>query len=312
VAHYLVTGGCGFIGSHLISRLLADGHDVRVLDNLSSGHAEALPPQARLTVGGVTDAVLVQRLMDGVDGCFHLAARTTIQDSITDWRGTHHSNQAGTVTVFDAARQFRQPVPVVYASSASVYGDNPALPLAESASPRPLTAYAADKLGSELHGRVAWHSHAIPTTGLRFFNVYGPFQRAATSSYAGAIAKFAERLLRDEAITIYGDGGHSRDFVYVSDAVSHLLAAMQRQPAAACVYNVCTGRPTTLLTLAEEIAAIVGRSAQIRFEPARTGDIKQSLGDPAAAMAALGVKADVTLTDGLRTMLHRDTVRTAG
>jgi len=307
MARYMITGGCGFIGSHLAAALLAAGDSVHVLDDLSGGRREALPAGAQLTIGDVADADLVRQVMAGSDGCFHLAARTAIQDSIVDWRGTHRSNQTGTVTVFDAARGFARPVPVVYASSASVYGDNLALPVAETAFPAPLTPYAADKLGSEMHGRAAWHSHGIPNTGLRFFNVYGPFDRdssiANARPNAGVVAAFAARILGDETIAIHGDGQQIRDFIHVSDVVAHLLAAMQRQPAAAKVYNVCSGQATSILHLAQQLGLLAGKQPRLQFGPARKGDIQHSLGDPSLAIAALGVSASMPLADGLRDML---------
>ncbi len=303
MAKYMITGGCGFIGSHLVTALLAAGDDVHVLDNLSTGRREALPSGAKLFVGDVADADLVRQVMEGCAGCFHLAARTAIQDSLVDWRGTHRSNQTGSITVFDAARSFANPVPVVYASSASVYGDNPALPLAETATPAPLTAYAADKLGSEMHGRAAWYSHRIPNTGLRFFNVYGPFDRDSSLSNAGVVAAFAARILRDAPVQIHGDGRQIRDFIHVSDVVAHLLATMRRLSDGARVYNVCSGKPASILQLAEQIGVFAGKQPQLQFGQQRMGDIQDSLGDPSKATAELGVSATISLAAGLKGML---------
>src|ERR1700760_1292517 len=157
MALYLVTGGAGFIGSHLVDALLARGDRVRVLDDLSTGKRENLDSRAVLTVGDVADAEAVAKAMDGVDGCFHLAAIASVELGNRDWLGTHRTNLTGAITVFDAARRAQpgRTVPVVYASSAAIYGDNPDLPLAETAAPRPMSAYGADKLGCELHGRGA-------------------------------------------------------------------------------------------------------------------------------------------------------------
>ena len=246
---YLVTGGCGFIGSHLVDALAYAGHRVRVLDDLSTGKVENVSVPVELLVGDAGDRETVARAMAGVDGCFHLAAVASVVRANEDWCGTHRANLTATVNVMDAARSVRCQVPVVYASSAAVYGDNPAVPLDEDATTRPLTAYGADKLGCELHARVAGQVHGVPTSGLRFFNVYGPRQDPS-SPYSGVISIFADRMARGEGITVFGDGMQERDFVYVGDVVRHLIAGMEHADTDAAVYNVCTGRATTILELA--------------------------------------------------------------
>jgi UDP-glucose 4-epimerase len=297
---YLVTGGCGFIGSHLADALAAQGHIVRILDDLSTGKRENAPARAEVVVGDVADAALVRRALEGCDGCFHLAAVASVQRGNEDWLGTHRSNLTGTIAVLDAARNGG--LPVVYASSAAVYGDNPALPLKESAETRPLSAYGADKLGSELHARVATLVHGVPTVGFRFFNVYGPRQDPS-SPYSGVISIFVDRLRAGRPVTIFGDGGQSRDFVYVADVVRHLLAGMARRPSPPAVFNVCTGKASTVRELAEIVAGLCGAELRIETAPARAGDIRASLGDPSAARAALGVAAETPLADGLRRTL---------
>ncbi|WP_158044218.1 NAD-dependent epimerase/dehydratase family protein [Skermanella pratensis] len=304
MAFWLVTGGCGFIGSHLVDALVARGDRVRVLDDLSTGRRSNLPPGVGLMVGDVADAAAVSRAMAGVDGCFHLAAVASVQRGNEDWLGTHRINLTGTVAVFDAARACNPcgPVPVVYASSAAVYGDNPDMPLAETAATAPLSAYGADKLGCELHGRVAWRVHGVPSTGFRFFNVYGPRQDPK-SPYSGVIAIFADRVAGRREITVNGDGGQTRDFVYVSDVVRHLVAAMDGKPQGSAVYNVCTGRPTTVLELARIISRIGGVEPRIAHGPSRAGDIRESLGDPRRAAEAFGFTADTLVAEGLRETL---------
>ena len=174
---WLVTGGCGFIGSHLVDALLARGDTVRILDDLSTGKRHDVLAGAELRVGDVADRDEVARALTGVDGCFHLAAVASVERCTQDWLGSHRTNLTGTVTVFDAARSAGpSPLPVVYASSAAVYGDNPHVPLSETATTRPLSAYGADKLACEFHAQVAWGVHRVPNLGLRFFNVYGPRQ----------------------------------------------------------------------------------------------------------------------------------------
>jgi UDP-glucose 4-epimerase len=297
VALYLVTGGCGFIGSHLCDALLARGDAVRILDDLSTGKIGNKPAGAELLRGDVADRALVAEAMAGVDGCFHLAAIASVERGNEDWLGTHRTNLTGAVTVFEAARRARR-VPVVYASSAAVYGDNPAVPLAESAATRPLSAYGADKLGCELHARVASHVHGVPTVGLRFFNVFGPRQDPS-SPYSGVISIFCDRLRAGTGIRVFGDGEQIRDFVYVADVVAALLAAMRVMPPESPVFNVCTGRATSVLELARTVAALCSVTPEIAFLPPRAGEIRRSLGDPEEAAASLGIRAATPLADGL-------------
>lgn len=305
MAKYLVTGGCGFIGSHLVDALLAAGHTVRVLDDLSTGKRTNIPLGAvDLRVGDVSDPAVTSAAVQGVDGCFHLAAIASVARSNEDWIGTHRVNQTGTIAVLDAARTARggSPIPVVYASSAAVYGDSTNLPLRESEPLKPLTAYGADKLGSELHAIVAGSVHGVPTCGFRFFNVYGPRQDPK-SPYSGVISIFAGKLLGGEDLTIDGAGQQTRDFVYVADVVRHLIAGMDHADPKALVFNVCTGRQVSILALAETMAGVLGVPLRITHGPPRAGDIPNSLGDPSAAAAALGVRAERPLEEGLRLLL---------
>jgi UDP-glucose 4-epimerase len=306
---YLVTGGAGFIGSHLADALLRQGHAVRVLDDLSTGRRENLDPRCELLLGDVADPAAVRRAMEGTAGCFHLAAIASVARSNEDWVGTHRANATGTVAVLDAARSAGpggRPVPVVYASSAAVYGDQGEGPIREDGAPlRPRTAYGADKLASELHARVAAEVHGVPTLGFRFFNVYGPRQDPS-SPYSGVISLFAGRLAAGQAISVHGDGRQTRDFVFVADVVEHLLAGMallRRDAAApqAHVLNVCTGRATAILDLAGLLGEALGQGSRpaMSFGAARAGDIRASLGDPVAATAALGCTAATPLEAGL-------------
>ncbi len=306
MATWLVTGGCGFIGSHLADALVGRGDTVRILDDLSTGRRDNAPAAAEIIVGDVADGEAVARAMAGVDGCFHLAAVASVQRGNEDWVGTHRANLTGAVTVFDAARRCNPagPVPVVYASSAAVYGDNPRVPLAEDAETVPLTAYGADKLGCELHARVAFRVHGVPTVGFRFFNVYGPRQDPH-SPYSGVIAIFAERLTRGDGVTIFGDGTQTRDFVYVTDVVRFLVAAMDGRPSDAAVFNVCAGHATSVLDLVDVIAGLCGNAApDITHAPARAGDIRTSIGDPGRVNAAFGFAAATPLAEGLRRTLQ--------
>ncbi len=311
MALYVVTGGAGFIGSHLVDALLAAGHAVRVVDDLSTGCRANLDARADLIVGDVAEPGLMPDVLAGAAGCFHLAAVASVIRGNEDWLGTHRSNQTGTIAVLDAARQegARQQggVPVVYASSAAVYGDQGDAPITEDARLRPRSAYGADKLGCELHAAVAFGVHGVPTLGLRFFNVYGPRQEP-TSPYSGVISIFAARIAGGRDVTVHGSGQQTRDFVYVGDVVRHLLAGMTRLHTTpeADVLNVCTGRGTSLLDLVDTLGAVTGRDAKVQFGPARAGDIRTSVGDPARACAALRVRAATTLLEGLGRMLDRE------
>jgi UDP-glucose 4-epimerase len=310
VARYLVTGGCGFIGSHLAEALIAAGHQVRILDDLSTGKRENAPRQAEVVVGDIVEARAVRAAMAGTEGCFHLAAIASVERSVQDWAGTHAVNLTGTIHVFDAARTAGpggRPVPVVYASSAAVYGDNPDLPLGEDAVTRPLSAYGADKRACELHANVAAVVHGVPSTGLRFFNIFGPRQDPR-SPYSGVISIFADRILQRRTVVIHGDGQQVRDFVYVADCVAHQLAAMARlrtkaEPAAA-VYNVCTGRPTSVADLARFIGVIAGAKPDVRHGAQRAGDIRASIGNSDLARRDLGVAAETGIRAGLQKLIR--------
>jgi UDP-glucose 4-epimerase len=302
---YLVTGGAGFIGSHLVDALHQAGHSVRIVDDLSTGSLAHKPAAVEFVHGDIADAGLMADAMAGVDGCFHLAAVASVERGTLDWLGSHRTNLTGTISVFDAARRHGG-VPVVYASSAAVYGDNPHIPLLESDLPRPLSAYGADKYGCELHGAVANCIHRVPNYGLRFFNVYGPRQDPR-SPYSGVITIFGNRMQANEPITINGDGYHSRDFIYVGDIVAAVITAMEhcRQQVGSDVFNVCTGRETNVIDLAEELAGAFGYAKKFRFGPPRPGDPRTSIGDPSKAERVLGFRATTGLATGLRATFER-------
>lgn len=307
MGRFLITGGAGFIGSHLADALLGAGHRVRVLDDFSTGRRGNLDARCEVIAGDVADPATVREGFAGIDGCFHLAAVASVARGNEDWLGTHRVNQTGTLTVLQAAREMAHdgaPPPVVYASSAAVYGDLGGQPARESLPPAPITAYGADKLGSELHARVGWQVHGVPSLGLRFFNVYGPRQDP-DSPYSGVVSIFASRLAGGGAVSVHGAGTQTRDFVYVADAVAHLLAAMRHLPSAGgCeVLNVCTGHGTSVLELAHALARLRGWPPRLLYGPARAGDIARSVGDPALAIDRLGVRAAMPLAEGLAATL---------
>lgn len=305
MSKYLVTGGAGFIGSHLAKALVAKGHSVVILDNLSTGRRDKVPQGAKLVVGDILNPTLVDRLMKDVDGCFHLAAIASVQRSVEDWSGTHRVNLTGTINIMNAARITR--APVVYASSAAIYGDQTRYPINEDCPRTPVTAYGADKLGCELHAVVAGTTFGAPTAGLRFFNVYGPGQDPH-SPYSGVISIFGQRLASGLPVTIFGNGRQVRDFVHVSDVVRHLIASLGIASASAPVLNVCTGRPTSIESLAKLMREMLGSSSEISYAPARAGDIRVSLGCPRRATMALGVSADVQIEDGLHWIVEKEAV----
>jgi UDP-glucose 4-epimerase len=296
MATILVTGGCGFIGSHLCAALRARGDRVRVLDDLSTGSEANLAPGASLLIGDVGRPATVRQALAGVDACFHLAAIASVERGVQDWYGTHQTNLSGTVALLDAARLHG--VPVVYASSAAVYGASDALPLTEATLTRPLSAYGADKLGCEQHALVAGHTHGLRTAGLRFFNVYGPRQDPR-SPYSGVISIFCDRITRGQTVQVFGDGEQTRDFVYVADVVRMLLAAMPAASTDAPVFNVCSGTPTSVLQLAQIVAELSGTALKLEHAPPRAAEIRHSLGQPALARGQLGLQPSIPLRDGL-------------
>jgi len=305
---YLVTGGCGFIGSHLVERLRADGHEVTVLDNLSTGDRNRLASGVRLVVGDVRDGRLLRELTAGGDGVFHLAAVASVERCNREWVESHSVNLTGTVAVFEAARDLS--LPVVWASSAAVYGDQERQPIDEQAIPSPRTPYGADKRACELHGEVAARLFGVPNIGLRFFNVYGPGQDPA-SPYSGVVSIFMERALKGAQAVINGDGSASRDFVHVDDVVSCVIASMWLLEKAGRgsghfdILNVCTGRATRIDELHMYIGEAVGNRIEPSYGPERPGDIHVSIGSPARLQRVLGIRCATVVSDGLRRLAGR-------
>jgi len=300
MADYLVTGGAGFVGSHLVEDLLEDGHRVRVLDDLSTGSRGNIPRAAEFIEGDVADGPTIAQALHGVDGCFHLAAISSVERCHREWLRHHRVNLTGTINVFDKARTVNptRALPVVYASTAAVYGDRSKYLVAEDCPPTPMSAYGADKAACEFQARIAGTVHGVPTVGLRFFNLYGPRQDPS-SPYSGVISIFADRLLRGRPIEIFGDGEQVRDFTFVADAVAALRRAMAMADVAAPVFNVCTGVGTSVQELAEVVASLCGEPLIVRRGPARQGDVRISVGDPSRAAAQLDFAARTRLPEGL-------------
>jgi UDP-glucose 4-epimerase len=303
----LVTGGAGFIGSHLVDRLLATGRDVRVLDNFTTGKranldaARAHGDRLEVVEGDVRDAAKVLDLAAGCDVIFHEAAIVSVPYSVEHPRETHAVNLLGTLNVLEAARQagVRR---VVFASSAAIYGDAPELPKHEGMLPAPMSPYGLEKLASEHYLAVFGRLYGVETVALRYFNVFGPRQDPA-SPYSGVISIFADRARHGLPLTIFGDGAACRDFIFVKDVVEANLLAAERPGVSGGVFNVARGERTTLAHLVEMVGAAVGRKLEVIHAPTRAGDIAESLADISRARSQLGFSPTVPVGDGLRLTL---------
>lgn len=299
----LVTGGAGFIGSRVVRALLEKGHHVRVIDNFSSGRPENLPKHAYLEVveGTICNYDLVYKCAAGVDSIFHQAALVSVQASIESPVKSFENNAQGSFNVFEVARD-REIRKIVYASSAAVYGSNGNLPLSESEASHPESPYALDKLYCEQLARVYFELYGISSVGLRYFNAYGPGQ-VADSPYSGVISIFLEHVISGENIYIYGDGEQSRDFVYIDDVVTANILAMQHPMKDAKVFNIGSGKQTTLNHLLDILMSISDTNPTKIYSEPRAGDIKHSLADISAAQEILGWKSMVSIKQGINRLL---------
>jgi nucleoside-diphosphate-sugar epimerase len=309
----LVTGGAGFIGSHLAEALALRGHRVRVLDDLSAGRRQnlrAVRDDVELIRGNCADLETARRATRGVEVVYHEAAVPSVARSVADPVLSHRANATATLTMLVAARDagVRR---FVYAGSSSVYGDARHLPKREDMEPRPLSPYAVGKLVGEHYLRIFHGLYGLETLTLRYFNVYGPRQNAS-SPYSGVISLFATSLLSGKKPVIYGDGQQSRDFTYVDDVVQGNLRALRARGLAGQHVNVATGHRVTLRELLETMAREIGVAARSERRPSRPGDIRHSLADISAAHRLLGYRPKVDFETGLRRTLawYRETSRT--
>lgn len=298
---YLVTGGAGFIGSHIATRLVEEGHRVRVLDNLCTGslaNLAHLEGRIEFLQGDVADSQTVQRAVEGVEVVFHQAALASVPLSVKDPIAVHAACATGTVTVLDAARKagVRR---VVYAGSSSAYGNDPEMPKRESQLPQTLSPYAAAKLAGELYCESFAAVYSLETVRLRYFNIFGERQDP-NSPYSAVIPLFVSALLEGRRPTIFGDGSQSRDFVYVGNAVHANLLAARADGVSGRVFNVATGQSLSVLELLRTICDQLGVPCDPQFAPPRVGDIKDSWADITAAERDLGYRPQVSLLDGLR------------
>lgn len=298
----LVTGGAGFIGSHSVEALLAAGAEVVVLDNFSTGKRANLPARdARLTVleGDIRDRAAVARAIAGATHVLHLAAQVSVRASVEDPSDSCAQNVLGFVNVLDAARRAGARR-VVYASSAAVYGTPRELPLTEASPTAPISPYGLEKLVDEQYAALFASLHGLSTLGLRYFNVYGPRQDPR-SQYAGVISRFADAIAAGSPLTIFGDGGQTRDFVFVADVARVNVAALGSD--ATGIANVGTGRSVTLLELVAALERAAGRAAKRRFAAAVPGDIRHSAMRPERIEEIAGAQAPTDLERGLARLL---------
>lgn len=300
----MITGGAGFIGSHLVERLLAAGEQVCVLDDLSTGKRENLPRHEALEFieGDIRDTGQVERCARGADAVVHLAAVASVQASMDDPVRTHQVNFDGTLNLLEASRRHGIKR-FIYACSAAVYGDAAAIPVSEEAPTRPLSPYAVDKLSGE-HYLLHYHSvHGLAATSFRFFNIYGPRQDPS-SPYSGVISIFVERLKRHLPVTVYGDGKQTRDFVYVADLADLLARAVRGMDGNGGVFNVGTGRQHSLLDLLTSLEKISRQKIERRLEPARAGDIRDSCADVTRLKNTFGSVPATPFEQGLKKLLE--------
>lgn len=295
---YLVTGGAGFIGSHIVDALLQRGDRVRILDDFSTGHDRNLAAsrlQAEIIHGSILDWDILSEAAKGCEGIFHLAAVVSVPRSITEPRFVHDVNSTGTLQVLEAAKV--QGAKVVLSSSAAVYGQPPAKVLTEDTPTRPISPYGVQKLSLEGYANSYSELFKIPIANLRYFNVFGPRQDPS-SPYSGVISIFLDRIRQGLPITIYGDGEQTRDFVYVEDVVqANLLAMGARQSA--LTLNVGTGRSATLNELVETLFEVTGNQVEINYEKVRAGDIRDSICSVELIEKLLGFQPKVDLKSGL-------------
>jgi nucleoside-diphosphate-sugar epimerase len=298
---YLVTGGAGFIGSHIAENLVRLGREVVILDDLSTGKLEnlkAFENDVRFIEGDVRDYSRVKEASEGVDVVFHEAAVASVTRSVEDPIETDSINVGGTVTVLQAAKENRVKK-VVFASSAAIYGDDPSLPKTENMTPMPLSPYAFHKLAGEYYCNLFHQLYGLSCVALRYFNVFGPRQDPS-SPYSGVISIFMDRFKKDLEYTIFGDGAQSRDFIYVDDIVRANLAAAKSSFDHVPIINAACNRSNTLLDLTRALKEISESDREPKFGTERVGDIKHSLADNSRLRTLLKVNPEVSFADGLR------------
>lgn len=299
----LVTGGAGFIGSHTVDQLLGKNFQVVVLDNFSTGNKENLPvghPSLEIKIGDIRDLDVVKDAARGVTQCLHLAAQVSVVKSLEEPADSAAQNILGFINVLNAVKE-NNIKRLVYASSAAAYGTPTKLPLSENILLKPESPYGLEKQINELYVDLFRGLYGLSACGLRYFNVYGPRQDPK-SPYAGVIALFSDAVLSKKSLKIYGDGMQTRDFIYIQDVVNSNIAALNSDFQG--IINVATGNSVTLLELIETIEKVIGYTCKKDFKPGREGDIRNSEADASMLNSILGVVAEYSLEDGLRSLLE--------
>jgi UDP-N-acetylglucosamine/UDP-N-acetyl-alpha-D-glucosaminouronate 4-epimerase len=301
MAVYVVTGGAGFIGSHIVEELVRRGETTKVIDDFSSGKRENLAgfkDHVDIIEADIANARDLTELLRGADYVIHHAAIPSVPKSVLDPLKTHHANVNATLNLLIACRDARIQR-VVYASSSALYGDSPELPKQESMLPNPQSPYGAQKLFSEIYCQVFTKSYGLETVSLRYFNVFGPRQDS-TSQYSGVLALFIPAVLQDRRPTIYGDGLQSRDFVYVQNVVEANLLACKAPGAAGMAFNIACGDRITLNSMLQQINTITGKTISPVYAEPRAGDIKHSQADISHARKHLGYEPKMSFHEGLK------------
>lgn len=301
MSKYLVTGGAGFIGSHIVERLVRDGESVRVLDNFATGKRQNIAPfgsKVELVEGDLRKPADCAKACAGVEIVFHEGAVPSVPVSVEDPITSHEANIDGTFNILMAARDAKCRR-LIYAASSSAYGDQPELPKRETARPDPLSPYAVNKLVGEYYLSVFNKCYGLETLSVRYFNVFGPRQDPK-SQYAAAIPAFVTAIMRNESPTIYGDGEQTRDFTYIDNVVHANLLAAKAPKVSGEVVNIACGERVSVNQIIAEINKLLGKNVPSKYVPERAGDVKHSLADITLARTLIGFEPVVSFADGLR------------
>ena len=310
MAHYLVTGGAGFIGSHLAEELVRRGHQVRVADSLITGKRSNLDhiPGVEFLEGDLAEMDVARKAVDGIEVVLHQAAIPSVPRSVTDPMTSHRANVDATLNMLLASRDAGVKR-LVFAASSSAYGDTPTLPKHEEMPTNPLSPYALQKVIGEQYLQMFTRLYGLETVSIRYFNVFGPRQDP-TSPYSGVISVFATALLENRPPTIFGNGEQTRDFTYIANVVNGVLRAAEAPDASGQIINVATGGRISLNQLFEEMRTLIGADVRPNYAPTRAGDVRDSQAEITKARTILGYEPMVSFEDGLKNTL--DWYRTAG
>lgn len=298
----LVTGGQGFIGNHLVAKLIELGIEVVVIDKAAQKTTFHDNKKATIIEADLQSRDVLEQCLYGVDLCFHLAAIASIQSCSRDWIFSHQNNVLAFNTLLDVLKKHPQKIKLVYASSSAVYGDSLTPPLSENSPITPASNYGVDKLVNELYAQNAARHFGVSSVGLRFFNVFGPGQQE-NNSYSGVITLFKKAIASELPLNIYGDGTQTRDFIYIDDVIDGMLKAARTAPNFSGVFNICRGQSVSIEHLAHLMLDLYGASNLITHLDAREGDIRHSQGNPDRAQKHLGFSAKTSMEEGLSQMM---------